>query len=60
MDTEEAYANKGYMSIHEADVEEGRKEEREKIAAEMAAKDASIAAKDAEIQRLSELLASKG
>lgn len=53
MDTEEAYANKGYMSIHEADVEEGRKEEREKIAAEMAAK-------DAEIQRLSELLASKG
>ena len=64
MDTEEAYANKGNMSIHEADVEEGReegrKEEREKIAAEMAAKDASIAAKDAEIQRLSELLASKG
>ena len=57
MDTEEAYASKGYMSIHEADVEEGReegrKEEREKIAAEMAAK-------DAEIQRLSELLASKG
>ncbi len=40
--------------------EEGRTEEREKIAAEMAAKDASIAAKDAEIQRLSELLASKG
>ena len=56
MDTEEAYANKGYKSIYDAELEEareeglaegrakgleeGRKEERERLTAEIAAKDA--------------------
>ncbi len=59
MDTEEAYANKGYISIYEADVEKGReegraegREERKKLAAE-------LAAQAEEIRKLKALLAQK-
>ena len=48
-----------FEAMLEEERDEARKEEREKIAAEMAAKDECIAAKDAEIRRLNELLASK-
>ena len=55
-----------FEAMLEEERDEACKEEREKIAAEMAAKDSCIAAKDeciaakdAEIRRLNELLASK-
>lgn len=60
MDTEEAYANKGYKSIYDAELEDARaegreegREEREKLAAE-------IAAQAEEIRKLKVLLAQRG
>ncbi|MCQ2062889.1 MAG: hypothetical protein MJY99_06075 [Fibrobacter sp.] len=59
MDTEEAYANKGYKSIYDAELEEAReeglaegREERKKLAAE-------LAAQAEEIRKLKALLAQK-
>ena len=71
MDTEEAYANKGYKSIYDAELEEARAEGRAKGLAEGLAEGraegreeceklaAELAVQAAEIRKLKALLAQK-